>query len=115
MKKSSTYYLALLTVLNMLFGWGLRLAAEIMADTLADVFGARPLPPWTANAIRFPWWPYAIAVLCIIGAVTSLFTGISARKLNNATIALLFIELWLMFITVAAYVIPWFFADVQMS
>lgn len=91
------------------------MAAEAMAYTLADALGGKALPPWTENAIQFPWWPYAMAVLCAIGFFISMFTAISSRTLNNATIVLLFVELWLMFVTVAAYVAPWVHFNVELS
>ena len=115
MKKAATYYLIATAALNAFFAWALTQMAGVMQKTLADALEGAALPPWTSRALALPWWPYIVTGVCILAALLSILTSVQSRRMNHAVIIILAIDLWLMFTTVVAYVIPWVRLDVGMS
>ena len=115
MKKTATYYLIAIGILNAFFAWVLIHMANVMRETLSDALGGQALPPWTSRALALPWWPYLVTGACVVAALLSLLTRVKSRKMHHAVIIILAVDVWLMFATVVAYVIPWITLDVGMS
>ena len=115
MKKTATYYLLAIAGLNAFFAWVLRQLAGGMSLTLSSILEGKPLPLWTTRALALPWWPYLVTVTCVVAACLSLFTRVRSDRMNHAVIVILAIDLWFMFTTVVAYVIPWITLAVGMS
>jgi hypothetical protein len=115
MKKASTYYFAALVLLNGFLGWALGMVDAVMRDAFSDALGGKALPPLTELALAMPWWPYAAAVLCMVGFAGSITTGIRSQTLQHPIIAILGIELIIMFMSMAGYIVPWWTITVSMS
>jgi len=113
MKKIATYYLIAIAAMNAFFAFVLGEMAGFMKAQVAEELGGKPLPPWTSLALAFPWWPYLVTSVCVGAMLVSLCTRIESRKMNHAVVIILALALWLMFINVVAFVVPWVTLDVR--
>jgi hypothetical protein len=115
MKEFNRYCLLVMAYLNGFFGWALVNVQSLMQEVFSKALGDLPLPSITWLVYDFHWWPYGVAVLCCAGCLTAVLTDTKPSVLRHGIIAILFLELIAMFITVVGYTVPWLMTIVMVG
>ena len=106
MKKTSTYYFAVFAIMNLFLGFIFQKFNVIILGIFGDLFEAGALPAGTMLLLSVPWWPYACAALLFGGILVSAFTGIHSSTLCHVLVAILALEVMILFYAVFAYTMP---------
>jgi len=107
MKRLTTYYFLLLGGLNVFLVKLLPSAATLYEVVIGNkVLEGQELPWWTEQVLQYSWWPWVGVVICVVGIVLSLLGKLKDNVLKNLLVILLFVELWVMFLSVVAFHLP---------
>jgi len=107
MKRLTTYYFLLLACLNVFFALFLPFITNHYKMTVQDtLLEGRVLPLLTERVIQCSCWPWVGVAICVTGTILSLLGRLRDNVLTNLLIVFLIIELWVMFISLVAFNIP---------
>ena len=108
MKKQTTYYFLLLACSNVYFARALSKVTTFFDIFVRERFlEGQALPMLTEWVIRYSWWPWIGLAVCVIGTALSLLGKPKDNILKNLLVVVLIVELWVMFLFVVAFVLPW--------
>jgi hypothetical protein len=105
-KKTSTYLYFGLALLNGFMGLCTCHISKSIFLTYTDLLEGMRLPDLTRLCIAIAWWPYLVAAFCIAGLIISNRARRQSPILLHGVIAVLIVDVLLMFVTLVAYVIP---------
>lgn len=95
MKKASTYVWLTVAVVNSGVGALIMQACAIMTRAYADILGGADTSclHWLTTAVlTVSWWPYAVAILSVIGAIFSVVMPLKREILSHVLTAVLLAE-----------------------
>jgi hypothetical protein len=104
MKKTSTWYLIALTILNV----GLAQGTSAMTGMWTMVYrklGFLP-PEVTVFALRFDWWPYLFAGFAVVLALVSMGSPWLSSRFYHFIIILLVVECFILFMSQIVFALP---------
>jgi hypothetical protein len=108
MKRITRFYPAILVALNILLAQGLRFASGAMSMAYRGVYppGRKTFAPITMWAIQFHWWPYIVAGIFALACFLSLRGRMSDACILHASLGILVLEGFILFMTLVAFVVP---------
>lgn len=128
MKKLATYYFIVLALLNL---YGQLSLADLHKHTyklyLKSLMGPKfysemreghdldYMPAISQFVMKYSWWPFIIVGLSLVGAIVSLVTSIRSSALCHFVIALVAADAFMLFLTVIAYLLPFYDGTVALS
>jgi hypothetical protein len=104
MKKTSTWYLIALAILNV----GLAQGTSATTGTWTGVylkFGVA-LPEVTLFALRFDWWPYLFVGFAVVLALVSMRSSWLSSQFYHFIIMLLVVECFILFMSQIVFALP---------
>ena len=107
MKRLTTYYFLLLTGFNVLFAYYLTFVTANYKAVIQDALEGQALPLYTEWFCQYLWWPWAGVVVCVVGAMLSLWGKPKDNVLRTLLVIFLTVELLIMFVTLVAFHLPW--------
>lgn len=101
-------YLIAIALGNLALGSGVFLTCSAMKHAYALVYGAHPkeFASITRWALSFHWWPYLLAGIAIVIAVTLIRGRVDIRIIMHLTILLVVADGVVLFMMLVSFVLP---------
>ncbi len=106
MTKASTYYFAVLAVLNALVACVTPRLDGLMVRVYREALEGKCLPVLTNLVVGWPWWPHVCCFLCLAGCAVSISTKVRSSALSHAIILALAVEFVWAFLLMLGYILP---------
>ena len=86
--------------------WILHATTASLTRVYADLLGGKRLPPVTEWVVTYPWWPFCLLALSVIGLVLALLTSAKSQKLQHVAFAIQCFSTLCVLVAMLAYLVP---------